>query len=113
MDIIIVDDEKSIRLTASHALEAEGHYVETSEDGALALRRLREMHFDLAFLDLRLGDEARIELLQKIVALKPQMPVVIFTALGSIATAVLATQLGAFGYLEKPFTPDQLRAVCL
>lgn len=111
--IIIIDEEKSIRLATSRALEAEGHYVETAEDGVLALRRLRETHFDLAFLDLRLGDEAGIELLQKIVALMPQMPVVIFTAFGSIATAVLATQLGAFDYLEKPFTPDQLRAVCL
>lgn len=112
MDIIIVDDEKSNRLTASRVLEEEGHYVEIWEDGALALRRFREMHFDLAFLDLRLGDEKGIELLQKIVALRPRMPVVIFTGSGSTATAVLATQLGAFDYLEKPFTADGLRGVC-
>lgn len=113
MDIIIVDDEKSTCHTTSRTLEAEGHYVEIWEGGALALRRLREVPFDLVFLDLRLGDEDGIELLQKIVALEPQVPVVVFTASGAIATAVLATQLGAFDYLEKPFAPDQLRAVCL
>jgi NtrC-family two-component system response regulator AlgB len=113
MDILIVDDEKSIRLTTSLALEAEGHYVETAEDGALALRRIKEENFDLVFLDLRLGDEDGLEILQKIVAIKPQQLVAIFTAHASIATAVRATQLGAFDYLEKPFTPDQLRAILI
>ena len=113
MDILIVDDEKSIRLTTSIALEAEGHYVETAEDGALAMRRIKEENFDLVFLDLRLGDEDGLEILQKIVALKPQQLVTIFTAHASISTAVKATRLGAFDYLEKPFTPDQLRAILI
>ncbi len=113
MDILIVDDEKSIRLTTSIALEAEGHYVETAEDGPLALRRIKEENFDLVFLDLRLGDEDGLEILQKILTLKPQQLVTIFTAHASISTAVKATQLGAFDYLEKPFTPDQLRAILI
>ncbi len=113
MDILIVDDEKSIRLTTSIALEAEGHYVETAEDGAIAMRRIKEENFDLVFLDLRLGDEDGLEILQKIIALKPQQLVTIFTAHASISTAVKATRLGAFDYLEKPFTPDQLRAILI
>jgi NtrC-family two-component system response regulator AlgB len=113
MDILIVDDEKSIRLTSSLALEAEGHYVETAEDGNLALRRIKEENFDLVFLDLRLGDEDGLAILQKILAMKPQQLVTIFTAHASISTAVRATQLGAFDYLEKPFTPDQLRAILI
>ena len=113
MDILIVDDEKSIRLTTSLALEGEGHYVETAQDGSLALKRIKEENFDLVFLDLRLGDEDGLEILQKIVALKPQQLVTIFTAHASISTAVKATQLGAFDYLEKPFTPDQLRAILI
>lgn len=113
MDILIVDDEKSIRLTTSLALEAEGHYVETAEDGALALRRIKEESFDLVFLDLRLGDEDGLEVLQKILTMKPHQLVTIFTAHASISTAVKATQLGAFDYLEKPFTPDQLRAILI
>ena len=46
MDILIVDDEKSIRLTTSLALEGEGHYVETAQDGSLALKRIKEENFD-------------------------------------------------------------------
>ncbi|RYD67673.1 MAG: response regulator, partial [Verrucomicrobiaceae bacterium] len=113
MDILIVDDQKSIRLTTSLALEAEGHYVETAEDGDTCLRRVKEENFELVFLDLRLGDEDGLEILQKIVAMKPQQLVTIFTAHASISTAVKATQLGAFDYLEKPFTPDQLRAILI
>jgi len=113
MDILIVDDEKSIRLTTSMALETEGHYVETAEDGTLALKRVKEENFDLVFLDLRLGDEDGLEILQKIVAMKPHQLVTIFTAHASISTAVKATQMGAFDYLEKPFSPDQLRAILI
>ncbi len=113
MDILIVDDEKSIRLTTSIALETDGHYVETAEDGSVALRRIKEENYDLVFLDLRLGDEDGLEILQKILALKPQQLVTIFTAHASISNAVKATQLGAFDYLEKPFTPDQLRTILI
>ena len=60
-----------------------------------------------------MGDEDGIEVLRKIVALNPAPLVVIFTAYASIATAVRATQLGAFDYLEKTFTPDQLRAILI
>ena len=112
MDILIVDDEKSIRLTTSLALEAEGHYVERRRER----NRRAETHQGG---ELRLwsssicglGEEDGMEVLQKIMALNPQPLVVIFTAHASIATAVQATQLGAFDYLEKPFTPDQLRAI--
>jgi len=113
MDILIVDDERSIRLTTSLALEAEGHYVESAADGTVALQRIKEEDFQLVFLDLRLGDEDGLDVLQKILEVRPQTLVTIFTAHGSIPTAVRATQLGAFDYLEKPFTPDQLRAILI
>ena len=111
MDILIVDDEKSIRLTTSIALEAEGHYVETADNGTTALTRIKEENYDLVFLDLRLSGENGLEVLAKIMELDSQPLVVIFTAHASIPTAVQATQIGAFDYLEKPFTPDQLRAI--
>ena len=113
MDILIVDDEKSIRVTASLALEAEGHYVETAESGSIAMRRITEETFDLIFLDHRLGGEDGLEFLQKIIALRPQQLVTMLTAHASIATTVKATQIGAFASLEKPFTPDQLRAILI
>ena len=111
MDILIIDDERSIRVTTTMALEQEGHYVESAEDSESAMRRMKEEKFDLVFLDLRLGDEDGLEVLEKILKIHPRQLVTIFTAHASIETAVKATQAGAFDYLEKPFTPDQLRAI--
>ena len=75
--------------------------------------KLKEEDYDLVFLDLRLGDDDGMEILRGVVKYKPEMPVVIFTAHASIETAIEATREGAFDYLEKPFTPDQLRAILL
>ncbi len=111
MDILIIDDERSIRMTTTMALEHEGHYVESVDCGEAAMKRLREEKFELIFLDLRLGDEDGLEILGQILEKYPRQLVTIFTAHASIETAVKATQAGAFDYLEKPFTPDQLRAI--
>ena len=113
MDILIIDDEPSIRRTTSIAIEAEGHYTETADSARIAEMKLKEEDYDLVFLDLRLGDDDGMEILRGVVKYKPEMPVVIFTAHASIETAVEATREGAFDYLEKPFTPDQLRAILL
>jgi NtrC-family two-component system response regulator AlgB len=111
MDILIVDDERSVRQATAFALEGDGHYVETAEDSSSALKRLKESAFELIFLDLRLGAEDGLEILKKILEAKPEQLVVMFTAHASIQTAVRATQLGAFDFLEKPFVPEQLRAL--
>lgn len=113
MDILIVDDEKSIRLTTSLALEADGHHVETAEDGPSALRLIQQRNYDMVLLDLRLGDEDGLEILKQMLGLKPNQLVTIFTAYASLATAVKAIQIGGFEYLEKPFTPDQLRTILI
>jgi len=109
MDILIVDDDPSIRRATSLALEATGHYVETCETGAVALKSLRESSFDLVLLDLYLAEENGLQVLQIIRRDHPGVHVVIFTAHATIPTAVEATRLGAVDFLEKPFTPDQLR----
>ena len=111
MDILIVDDDKSIQLTASRSLEAEGHYVETAEKGTPALRRIREEHFDLVFLDLPPENEDGLGLLRQIIDLKSPPFVVTFTPYGSISTAMQATRFGAFDCIEKPFTPEDLLAI--
>lgn len=111
MDILIVDDERSVRQATTFALEAEDHYVESAEDGAMAIKRVKEASFQLVFLDLRLGAEDGLEVLKKILEVKPDQLVVMFTAHASIQTAVKATQIGAFDFLEKPFLPEQVRAI--
>ncbi|HEY1082618.1 MAG TPA: sigma-54 dependent transcriptional regulator [Prosthecobacter sp.] len=109
MDILIVDDEASIRRATSLALDAAGHYVETAENGAVALKSLKESSFDLVLLDLYLGEESGLQLLETIRREHPDVHVVIFTANATIPNAVEATRLGAVDFLEKPFSPDQLR----
>ncbi len=109
MDILIVDDEQSIRRATSLALEASGHYVETAATGAVALQNLKESSFDLVLLDLYIGEENGMQLLETIRKEHPKVHVVMFTAHASIPNAVEATRLGAVDFLEKPFSPDQLR----
>lgn len=113
MDILIVDDEKTIRSMTTIAVEAEGHYAESADSAKIASMKLKEEDYDLVFLDLRLGEDNGMDVLRDIVKFKPHVPVVIFTAHASIETAVEATREGAFDYLEKPFTPEHLRAILL
>ncbi|MDF1740063.1 MAG: sigma-54 dependent transcriptional regulator [Verrucomicrobiales bacterium] len=111
MDVLIIDDEQSVRDSTRLALEADDHYVEAIDNGKTGLLRLKEDPFDLVILDLNLGDESGLDILGEINKKFPRIPVVMFTAEASIDSAVKAIQLGAMDYLEKPFTPDQLRSV--
>jgi NtrC-family two-component system response regulator AlgB len=109
--ILIIDDEKSIRHSTALAVQAEGHEAATADSAAAALVKLQEDQYELVFLDLRLGDEDGLAVLEQIGRAFPALPVVLFTAYATVETAVQAIQRGAFDYLEKPFTPDQLRRI--
>jgi two-component system, NtrC family, response regulator AlgB len=111
MDFLVIDDEKSIRDAASMLIDDEGHYAETAVDGAGALALLKEEKFDAVLLDLHLGEGSGLELLPQITKMRPGIPVVIFTAQGSVQNAVDAMRLGAVDFIEKPFTRDQFRTV--
>src|SRR5205085_3446562 len=99
------------RRTLRTTLESMGQRVADAASGKLALQQLRQQRFDLAFLDLRLGQEAGLDLLPALEREDPELAVVVVTAYASIDTAVEAMRRGAFDYLPKPFTPDQLRVV--
>jgi two-component system, NtrC family, response regulator AlgB len=111
MRVLIIDDEKSIRSSTSAALKAEGHQADVADSSTIALAKLQEEACDLALLDLRLGDEDGLDLLPELKRSQPNLLVVVFTAYASVASAVTAIQKGAFDYLEKPFTPEQLRQI--
>ncbi|HKM57155.1 MAG TPA: sigma-54 dependent transcriptional regulator [Chthoniobacterales bacterium] len=111
MRVLIADDEKSIRTSTMVAIQAAGHQAETADSGQVAVLKLDEDAYDLAFLDLRLGDEDGLDVLEQIKRQYPKLPVVVFTAYASIASAVAAMRRGAFDYLEKPFTPEHLRQI--
>ncbi|MBX7079309.1 MAG: sigma-54 dependent transcriptional regulator [Nannocystaceae bacterium] len=109
MSVLVVDDEKNIRSTLTLCLQGIGCDVTGVADGAAALAALERAPFDLAFLDLRLGEHSGLELLPKLLALRPQLAVVIITAYATFDTAVEAIKRGAVEYLPKPFTPAQVR----
>jgi NtrC-family two-component system response regulator AlgB len=110
-DVLIVDDEKNIRATLTMCLEAIGCTVTSASTGLAALAAAERRSFDLAFLDLRLGDEDGLALLPRLLAARPGLAVVVVTAYATIDTAVSAIKLGAVDYLPKPFTPVQIRHV--
>lgn len=111
MNLLAIDDEPSLRRTLRTVLESMGHRVVEAGTSATALEAARRERFDLAFLDLRLGREKGLELLPKLLEVAGSLPVVVITAFASFDTAVEAMRKGAFDYLPKPFTPDQLRVV--
>lgn len=108
-DLLVIDDEASLRRTLRTALESMGHRVAEAANRAQALDALRRQRLDLAFLDLRIGKENGLELLPELLRAAPGLHVVIITAHASLDTAIEALRKGAFDYLPKPFTPNQLR----
>jgi NtrC-family two-component system response regulator AlgB len=111
MDVLIVDDEPTLRRTLRTALESMSHRVAEAGGGSAALEQVGRQRCDVAFLDLRLGRDSGLDLLPELLKLVPQLGVIVMTAFASIDTAVEAMRRGAFDYLPKPFTPDQLRLV--
>ena len=107
--ILVADDEKSIRLTVSQALSSQGYEVTTAVDGNTALEQLQSSSPDLLLLDIQMPGMDGIEVLQKAMTQQPSLKVVMVSAHGSVDNAVDAMKLGAVDYLQKPFTPTELR----
>ncbi|HET6567550.1 MAG TPA: sigma-54 dependent transcriptional regulator [Rhodothermales bacterium] len=102
--ILVVDDERSIRRTLREILEYESYEVEEAEDGEEALTKLRDNRYDLVLLDIKMPKRDGLEVLSIIGPEMPDVPVVMISGHGTIETAVEATKLGAFDFIEKP--PD-------
>jgi NtrC-family two-component system response regulator AlgB len=109
MDVLLIDDDASLRKTIRITLETMGHRVAEARDSAQALELLRQSRFEAALLDLRLGRERGLDLLPELLRQAPGLSVVVITAFATIETAVEAMRRGASDYLPKPFKPDQLR----
>ena len=109
--VLIIDDEKNIRATLSICLEQMGCEVTAVSSLANALSALTQQRYDLAFLDLRLGDANGLDLIPKLLAEDPDLLVIVITAYATIDSAVEAIKRGAADYVPKPFTPAQIRHV--
>ena len=107
--ILVVDDERSVRMMLEAALRAQGYRVQTAASGAEAQEMLAEEEFDLLLLDLQLGDMDGIEILRETKRQWPATEVILLTAHGSINSAIAALRHGAFDYLLKPAQVQDIR----
>lgn len=103
-NILITDDEKSIRNALKEILEFEDYGTLEAENGEQALELIQNEEVDLVMLDIKMKGMDGIEVLEKIKELKPELPVIMISGHGTIKIAVEATKFGAFDFLEKP--PD-------
>ncbi|HSF31942.1 MAG TPA: UDP-3-O-acyl-N-acetylglucosamine deacetylase [Candidatus Tectomicrobia bacterium] len=106
--ILIVDDEASILHALKGILADEGFDVVQAQDGEVALRLIQEQPVDLVLLDIWMPGMDGIQTLQRIKALQTSICVIVMSGHGNIETAVKATRLGAFDYLEKPLSLDNV-----
>ena len=111
LNVLIVDDEINIRKTLTVFMESHGYRVKAVGSSRDAVAEAELQLFDLAFVDLRLGTENGLDLVQSLQDACPWIKVVVITAYASIDTAVEAMKRGAADYIPKPFTPDQLELV--
>ncbi|MDB9525088.1 response regulator [Oscillatoria sp. CS-180] len=108
--ILVIDDQKNIRLTVVQALNSLGYDVRSAVDGDDALRQLEQSDsIDLLLLDLKMPGMSGLEVLKKAVEHYPHIKTIIISAHGSVDNAVEAMKLGARDFLQKPFTPQELR----
>lgn len=110
-EILIIDDCRNIRLTVQTALETDGWDVSGAADGEEGVALLETGRFRLTLLDLQLPGMDGIEVLRRIRRINPGIAVVIITAYGTVANSVEAMKLGAIDFLQKPFSPDSVRAI--
>ncbi len=108
---LIVDDEKVIRESFSRVLLKEGYTVEAMESGRLALEKAAAEPFDVVLLDLKMPGLDGIETLRELKELDPEVVSIMITGYPTIESAVQVVKLGAYDYLTKPCSPDELRIV--
>jgi DNA-binding NtrC family response regulator len=106
--VLIVDDERNILMSLDQALRLEGYRTELAASGALALEVLAARPVDAVLMDVKMPDLDGVAALERMQALRPELPVIMMSGHGTLSTAVRATQLGARDFLEKPISRDRL-----
>jgi two-component system, NtrC family, response regulator HydG len=106
--ILVVDDQRNMRTTLAMMLRGGGYGVDEAADGAEGREQGRTGAYDVVITDLRMGEFDGIDVLRAIKEAQPMTEVIVMTAYGTIESAVEAMRLGAFDYIQKPFTEQEL-----
>lgn len=109
--ILIVDDEKNIRMTLTQCLKHQEYDIEIAINGDEALNMLLEGSFDLVLLDIKMPGLTGMQVLEQIRQRGSKVDVIMMTAYGTIEKAVEAMKLGAVDFISKPFTPEMIREI--
>lgn len=109
--VLVVDDEKNIRITVAQSLEKIDLETNSAVSGEEALKKLKENGYNLILLDLKLPGMDGMEVLRQIRGFNSTTKILIITAYGTIENAVEAMKLGAVDFIQKPFTPDEIRGL--
>ena len=107
--ILIVDDEKNYLVVLEALLGSEGYEIVTALNAKSAISTAEEADLDLIITDMKMPGMSGMELLEKIKSMKPELPVIMMTAFGTIEMAVEAMRKGAYDYIQKPFENEQLK----
>jgi len=110
-NILVIDDEETMRDSCRQALSRNGNRVEVAEDGLKGLAMLAKESFDLIILDLKMPGLSGMEILKKIKEADPEAMVIVITGYATVESAVEAMKRGAYDFIPKPFTPDTLRVI--
>ena len=110
-NILVVDDEDSIRHFVSRSLKDEGYHVRSAGDGDEARAMFNEDVPDVVVLDMKLGETNGLDLLSEFKQIAPDTVVIVITAFGETETAVKAMSLGAFYFLKKPLQLEELNTI--
>ncbi|HRX12422.1 MAG TPA: sigma-54 dependent transcriptional regulator, partial [Draconibacterium sp.] len=106
--ILVIDDERSIRNTLKDILEYEKYSVDLAEDGIKGIEKIKGNGFDVVLCDIKMPGMDGIEVLEQLVQISPDTPVVMISGHGNIDTAVESIKKGAFDYIEKPLDLNRL-----
>jgi len=109
--ILVVDDEMVIREGSREVLAPEGFEVVLAENGEQGLKMIEKAHFDVILLDLMMPGLSGFDVLSHVKALHPDTSIIVITGYATIENSIEAMKKGAFDFIPKPFSPDQLRVV--
>lgn len=106
--ILVIDDEKPIRNTLKEILEYEDHSVETASDGFEGIEKAKETKYDIILSDIKMPQMDGLEVIEKLMGICPEVPIIMISGHGTVETAVEALKKGAYDFIEKPLELNRL-----
>lgn len=109
--VFVIDDDPVMLLSCRRILEKDGYEVETCSSGVEGIRRIDEVRPELLLVDLKMPELDGLQVIERVRAVDPDVVIAVITGYATIATAIDAMKAGAYDFLPKPFTPDELRLI--